>query len=280
MMSSNEQQKEWIGYEDVDIHHISFPYPWSEEADSVEFIKKELLKLEKKGISLSEDICGFMLETFQGWGAVFYPPVFVKHIERICKENGILLAFDEMQAGFARTGKAFGFQHYDVTPDLICCGKGMGGGVPLSGVIGKAEVMDLPEIGNMSSTHSANPLVCEAGLAVIEEIRRLNLIEETERKGKILFDELEKLRSTYPDRLKYVLGKGLIAAIHIYCPDSGEPDGLFTSRVAEKCLQKGLLVVHTGRESIKIGPPLTITDEALREGVEVIGEAFDEVEKS
>ena len=89
-----------------------------------------------------------------------------------------------MQAGFARTGKAFGFQHYDVVPDLICCGKGMGNGYPLSGVIGKGDIMDLPEVGNMSSTHSANPMACAVGLAVIEEIESGNLIEESNRKGK------------------------------------------------------------------------------------------------
>lgn len=77
--------------------------------------------------------------------------------------NDILLCFDEMQSGFGRTGKRFGFQHYDVVPDLFACGKGMGGGLPLSGVIGKAEIMDLPDIGNMSSTHSANPLAAQQG---------------------------------------------------------------------------------------------------------------------
>ena len=103
-----------------------------------------------------------------------------------CKENDLLLTFDEMQSGFARTGKAFGYEHYDVHPDLICCGKGMGNGYPLSGVIGKEEVMDLPDIGNMSSTHSANPMACSAGLAVLEEIHDKNLIEESKSKGKIL----------------------------------------------------------------------------------------------
>ena len=108
------------------------------------------------GVDISQDICGFMLETFQGWGAVFYPNDFVQSIEDICREYGILLTFDEMQSGFARTGKKFGYEHYDVIPDLICVGKGMGGGVPLSGVLGSNEIMDLPEVGNMSSTHSAN----------------------------------------------------------------------------------------------------------------------------
>lgn len=278
MLSSNLAQREWIGYQDADIHHIPFPYPWTLAGRTPEvFLDESLAKLEKGGIDLSQDICGFMLETFQGWGAVFYPPAYVQAIERICRKYGILLAFDEMQAGFGRTGKAFGYQHYGVTPDLICCGKGMGGGVPLSGVLGRAEIMDLPDVGNMSSTHSANPLVCAAGLAVIEEMEDRNLVAETERKGELLFDALGKLQARFPDRISHLLGRGLIAAVLFKHPDTGAADGLFTSHVAELCMQKGLLVVHTGRESIKIGPPLTITDEALLEGVEVLGEAIGEV---
>jgi 4-aminobutyrate aminotransferase-like enzyme len=217
-----------------------------------------------------------MLETFQGWGAVFYPAEYVQAIERVCRKHGILLAFDEMQAGFGRTGKAFGFQHYVVTPDLICCGKGMGGGVPLSGVIGRAAIMDLPDVGNMSSTHSANPLACAAGLAVIEEMENQNLVAESARKGELLFAALHKLQVRFPDHISHLLGRGLIAAVLFKQPETGTADGPFTSKVAELCMQKGLLVVHTGRESIKIGPPLTITDEALLEGVEVLGEAIAE----
>lgn len=278
MLSSNLVQREWIGYQDADIHHIPFPYPWTLDGRSGEtFLKDGLKTLERAGIDIRRDVCGFMLETFQGWGAVFYPKDFVQAIERVCRENGCLLAFDEMQAGFARTGQAFGFRHYGVVPDLICCGKGMGGGVPLSGVLGRAEIMDLPDVGNMSSTHSANPLVCAAGLAVLEEIESRDLIAETVRKGNLLFDGLGRLQKQFPDRIIRFFGCGLIAAVLFRHPQTGKPDGPFTSQVAERCMQKGLLVVHTGRESIKIGPPLTITDEALMEGVEVLGAAIAEV---
>lgn len=278
MMSSNLAQREWIGYQDPDIHHIPFPYPWALDGRTgVSFLGAALKKLESAGIDLAQDVCGFMLETFQGWGAVFYPEDFVQAIEGLCRQLGILLAFDEMQAGFGRTGRAFGFQHYGVTPDLICCGKGMGGGVPLSGVLGSAEIMDLPDVGNMSSTHSANPLVCAAGLAVIEEMEERNLVAETARRGNLLFDALRRLQARFPDRISNLLGRGLIAAVLFRDPQTGEADGPFTSRVAERCMQKGLLVVHTGRESIKIGPPLTIADAALLEGVDVLGEAIAEV---
>jgi len=278
MMSSNLAQREWIGFQDADIHHLPFPYPWVvEEPDAGKFLQSALDRLASQGVDLTQDVCGFMLESFQGWGAVFYPKAFVQAIERICKANNILLAFDEMQAGFGRTGRRFGFEHYEVSPDLIACGKGMGGGVPLSGVIGRAAVMDLPDIGNMSSTHSANPMVCAAGLAVIEELEQRNLVDEADRKGHLLFQGLAALQARFPDRIGNLLGKGLIAAVLFKDPQTGAPDGAFTSRVAERCMQKGLLVVHTGRESIKIGPPLTIDDEALQEGVMVLGEAIAEV---
>ena len=95
-----------------------------------------------------------MLETFQGWGAIFYPIKFINFIKKLSKDNNLLITFDEMQAGFARTGKPFGFEHYRIKPDIVCCGKGMGGGLPAE----FQKIMNLAGKGTMSSTHSANPL--------------------------------------------------------------------------------------------------------------------------
>ena len=277
MMSSNAEQKAWIGYEDPNIHHIDFPYPWLvSEEQGEEFFNKQLDSLKQRGLNLETDIAGFMLETFQGWGALFYPKSFVKAIRKFTEENSILLAFDEMQAGFARTGKKFGFEHYDVSPDLFACGKGMGGGVSLSGVIGRSEIMDLPEVGNMSSTHSANPLVCAAGLAVLEVINSKNLVAETARKGEILKGLLNYLKTSYPNVINNFYGEGLIASL-IFSDYENQSKSLLASKVSQKCMEKGLLVVHTGRESIKLGPPLVITDEAIIEAFEVIKESIDEV---
>ena len=278
MMSGNLSQKKWIGYLDPDIHHIPFPYPWiTDEKQGIDFLLEGINSLKRNGIDIEKDICGFMLETFQGWGAVFYPKSFVSKISDICKENNILLTFDEMQAGFARTGKKFGFEHYGVEPDLICCGKGIASGLPLSALVGRKDVMDLPEIGNMSSTHSANPISCIAGITTIEEIKRLNLVYESHRKSKILFDALSKMKEEFSDNISWVLGKGMIAAILFKNPSSDEPDCLSPSKICELAMQQGLLLVHTGRESIKIGPPLTISDDALIEGLNVLHKSIKKV---
>ena len=216
-----------------------------------------------------------MLETFQGWGAFFYPIKYVKKMREICDKFGILLCFDEMQAGFGRTGKNFGYEHYGVRADLICCGKGMGGGFPVSGVIGSAEIMDLPEVGNMSSTHSGNPIVCAAGIAVLDEIENRNLVLESARKGDILHQELNQLKKLFPKLISAIYGKGMVASI-VFNKTFSENVNFCVSKIVESCYQKGLLVVHTGRESIKIGPPLTISEEALIEGVEVLKQCISE----
>ena len=277
LLASNKTQREWINVKDQETIQIPFPYPWEvSESNGAKFARDSFSALESKGVSIKNDVCGVMLETFQGWAAAFYPKSYVQELRLICDDNGILLCFDEMQSGFGRTGKNFGYEYYEVIADLICCGKGMGGGFPISGVIGKAEIMDLPDVGNMSSTHSGNPVMSVAGLAVLEEIESKNLVNESLRKGNIMHKKLNALAQKFPDIISSIQGKGLIAAILF-------KNTLITnledkvSQLAEVCMQNGLLVVHTGRESIKLGPPLTINDEALTEGLDVLEESFCEV---
>ncbi len=273
-LSSNMAQKDWFYTHDPDVFYLPFPYPWEVgEANASEFFENSLDLLRNSGIDPQIDICGFMLETFQGWGALFYPNSFVKKVREVSMEIQALLCFDEMQAGFARTGKAFGFQHYEVEPDLICCGKGMGGGFPLSGVIGKSEIMDLPSIGNMSSTHSGNPLACAAGLAVIEEIERLNLIEKADTDGILLEKELQNLVDQYPLVLESTHGKGLIRSL-IFKDTSTATGSQLASSIVDYAFKNGLLLVHTGRESIKFGPPLTIPSSAIDESIEIIAQGL------
>jgi len=129
----------------------------------------------------------------------------------------------------------------------------------------------------MNTTHSANPLCCAAGLANLESIEADNLVMESERKGQLLHNLLRGLKGKYSDRISYIFGKGLIAGVVFEDPATGQPDSLFPSKVCERAMQKGLLLVHTGRESIKIGPPLTIPDEALIEGISVLEESIEDV---
>ena len=275
MMSGNIEQKNWIGHEDPNIHHINFPYPW-ETDNPREFFTLEIEKLiQEKELDPKKDLCGFMIETFQGWGAVFYQEEFVKELEKFAKENNIMIAFDEMQSGFGRTGKLFGYQHYGVEPDILCCGKGASSGLPLAIVLGSQEIMDLPDIGSMSSTHSANPLVSVAGMQNLDALLNDGLIDNSEILGKIFHSELKKLLKKYPDHLKHTQGKGLLAAL-IFMNNENEPLSDLCDKISEKAFQKGLLVVHTGRESIKLAPPLSISEEALIEGLRVLDECIGE----
>ena len=278
MMGYNQAQKEWIGYHDPAIFHLPFPYPWRKEAvdDPESYFFNNLKKLcADKGLDPKNDIAGIMLETFQGWGAVFYPKEFVKAVVKFAHENDILVAFDEMQAGFGRTGKLFGYMHYEVEPDILCLGKGAASSLPLSIVLGSSEVMDLPDIGSMSSTHSANPMVCAAGKANLESLLDDKLIENSEKLGVDFHDQLAKIKEKFPNQISSIQGVGLLAAV-IFHDENGNPLSSLCDKVAELCMQRGLIVVHTGRESIKMAPPLSISKDALTEGIEVFSSAIED----
>jgi len=269
MMTGSKPAREWIGYQDPNIHHLNFPYPW-EIDNPEEFFNIEIeLLLKDRGLDADRDLCGFMLETFQGWGAVFYPKDFVQALMKFAKKHNMLVAFDEMQAGFGRTGKLFGYEHYEVEPDILCCGKGASSGLPLAIVLGSKEVMDLPDIGSMSSTHSANPLVCVAGHQNLKVMLESGLINNSKNLGNIFHQRLNKIKDRYPSHLKYIFGRGLLAAL-IFIDENGNPLSGLCDKISEKAFQKGLLVVHTGRESIKLAPPLSMTKEALLEGLDVL----------
>lgn len=276
MMGWNPNQKTWIGYHDPNIFHIPFPYPWDSDAieDPKQFFKDGITNLcSDHGLDPALDLCGFMLETFQGWGAVFYPPEFVQALSEFSKEHNMLVTFDEMQSGFGRTGELFGYMHYGVEPDLLCCGKGASSGFPLALVLGSAEVLDLPDIGSMSSTHSANPIVCAAGKANLECLFEDGLIENSKELGVIFHQELEKIKCRFHEHLHRVEGKGLLAAL-IFKDNLGNPLASLCDAIAELCMQTGLLVVHTGRESIKLAPPLSVSGEAMLEGLGVLEQSI------
>jgi len=278
MMGWNPSQKEWIGYLDPNIYHLPFPYPWKSEAiqNPRKFFRDSIRELiESKNINPKTDLCGIMMETFQGWGAVFYPKEFVQEVSLFAKENDLLLTFDEMQAGFGRTGELFGYMNYGVEPDLLACGKGASSSLPLALVLGSKEIMDLPGIGSMSSTHSANPLVCAAGLANMQALIEDGMIENSKKLGVVFHEQLSLLQKKYSNYVSSVQGIGLLAAV-IFTDSHKKPLSELCDLISEKCLQTGLLVVHTGRESIKLAPPLVINEEELLEGLEAFSNAVEE----
>jgi len=282
MLKGDAKGSAWIGYQDPHIYHLTVPYPWSfpgfneDTYDWDAFLQRNMQGLASHGLQF-DTIAGFIVESYIGWSAYFFPKKLIQAIARFAKQHESLLTFDEIQSGFGRTGKLYAYQHYEVEPDMICLGKGLSASLPLSAVLGRRMIMDLPDVGSMSSTHSANPLCCAAGLANIETIISQGLVEESRKKGKMLHSLLKDLQGNYPDRISSLFGKGLVAAVIFKDPSTGDPDGIFASKVCEKAMQKGLLMVHTGRESIKIGPPLTIPEDALVEGIAVLRESIAEV---
>jgi len=265
------QSQKWIGYYDPHIHQVPFPYQWDlEEGDWEKVFEDHLTLLREKGVDPEDDISGFIFESYIGWAASFIPKEYVQAAEQFCRKHNILLAFDEIQGGFGRTGELFVYQHYDVEPDLIACGKGLSSSLPLAAVLGRKEIMDLPEVGSMSSTHSANPLSCAAGLANLQVIFEEKLVEASSKKGEILHNRLNDIKNKSNGYIKYVTGKGLLAALVFHDPQMGLPEKYLPSQICEKAMESGLLLVHTGRESIKIAPPLSIPLEALEEGLVVL----------
>ena len=278
MLSGNSEVLSAYGYSDPTVYCLPFPYPWVDARYSgAERFKKDINNLIKNGMKV-KNIAGFMVEAYRGWGVIFYPPGYIKALVNFARRNNILVAFDEIQGGFGRTGKMFTFQHYGIMPNLVLVGKGLSSSLPLSAVLGRKEIFNgADSLDAYHSTHSGNPLSCAAGLANLEELESKNLVRESARKGKILLNQLGTLKNKHKDRIAYVNGKGLVAAVLFKNPKTGKPDGEFASRVCERAMQKGLLLVHTGRESIKIAPPLTIPDAALKEGIAVLKESIEEI---
>lgn len=270
-IGGTEQSQGWIGYKDPNVFQIPFPYEWElNDINPKERFYQDIDTLLKRGVDFTKDICGIILESYIGWSAGFIPKSYVQEMSKFCRQHKILLAFDEIQGGFGRSGKWFVYEHYEVEPDLIACGKGISSSLPLSAVLGKSEIMDLPEVGSMSSTHSANPLSCAAGLANLEILCSENLIEVSRDKGEFLRKRLLDIQKKSEGYIREVTGKGLLAALIFQNPETKSPEILLPSLVCEKAMESGLLLIHTGRESIKIAPPFTIPLDALEEGLNVL----------
>ncbi len=268
-------QKTWIVNEDPAILHVPFPDGyWTEDTRFGLFLDT----LAKKGYR-SGTAAGVMFESYQGVGPDFAPVEYIQQLAQWCREQGALLIFDEVQAGFGRTGKFWAFEHYGVTPDLICCGKGISSSLPLSAVIGRADVMNQFPPGSMTSTHTGNPVCCAAALANLRRILAEGLPANAAKMGQILDAGLREVRARHRDVLGHYSCRGLVGGLQCTKPGSKKPDPDMAHSVVERCFHKGLLFfspVGAWGQTVKIAPPLTISAEAIREGVEVLGEALDE----
>ena len=270
MMSGNNTQSSWVGYYDKYMYNLDFPYPWSlKNQDIKKFFHKSLKKRFGKNFNFENKISGIIIEAFQGWGALFYPKEYIKCLKDFCKKNKILITIDEMQSGFGRTGHKFLYEYYKLNPDILCCGKGMGSGFPLSGVISNEKIMNLPNIGDMSSTHSANPLACSAGIATIEEIQKKKLVLNSKKLGKELSLKLKSFEKKFKKLISMTSSKGLIAAI-IFKNYKNKKSNVIADMICKEAYNNGLLLVNTGRESIKLGPPLVIDESNLKKALNII----------
>jgi len=266
--------KEWIVNLDPNIYQVPYPGYFRCENKDFSVFEETLLK---KGIT-SDCIAAVITETFQGGGASFMPKEYAQKLAQWCKRENVLLIMDEVQAAFGRTGKMFGFEHYGIIPDLICCGKATTSSLPLSAVIGKSEVMDVSE--PVMSTHTGNPVCVAAALANLELIQKEKLVENAAKVGEFLGDELNKIKDKYPDIIGVVLGKGLVYGMHIVKKGGKEPDGELAFRITQKCVEKGLMLfspVGFGGATIKICPPLNITKEAISDGILALRDAIREI---
>jgi len=268
-------QKSWIVNEDPAILNAPFPDGFWQTNTSFEVF---LSAIKQRGLK-PENIAGVMMETYQGVGPDFAPVEYVRRMAEWCKQHDVVLVFDEVQAGFGRTGKFWAFEHYGVTPDLICCGKGISSSLPLSAVIGRTKIMDQFGPGSMTSTHTGNPVCCAAALASLKKIAKENLTANAARLEKPLLDGLKKIQTRHPEVIGHVTARGLVGGMQILKRGRKEPDHDLAHSIIERCFHKGLLMfgpVGAWGQTVKIAPPLTITREALEEGVAVLNEATDE----
>src|SRR5512137_2788281 len=268
-------QKGWIVNEDPAIVQVPFPDGYWTEDTSFDLF---LATLAKKGLE-PKNVAGVMFETYQGVGPDFAPVEYIRRLAQWCKDHDALLIFDEVQAGFGRTGKFWAFEHYGVTPDLICCGKGISSSLPLSAVIGRTDIMDQFGPGSMTSTHTGNPVCCAAALASLKKIVKDNLTANAARLEKPLLDGLKKIQACHPEVIGHVTARGLVGGMQTVKPGKKEPDHDLAHAIIERCMWKGLLLfspVGAWGQTVKIAPPLTIPRDAMEEAVAVLSEATDE----
>jgi 4-aminobutyrate aminotransferase/(S)-3-amino-2-methylpropionate transaminase len=266
--------KEWIGQLDPGFVQIPFPDGFRTPDTSFEGFTRGL---REHGVEPNH-VAGVILETYQGGSGAFAPPEYMRALREWCTGHKTLLVCDEVQAGFGRTGTMWGFEHYGIVPDLACFGKGISSSLPLAAVAGRPDVMDLHPSGSMTSTHTGNPVCCAAALASIDLVLKEKLAENAREVGAVLHQKLRALQARTP-QIGSVDGKGLVAGMACVVPGSKEPDADLAWEVVRRSIEKGVLMfapVGFGGATVKISPPLVITEAAIHDSVTALEEAFAE----
>lgn len=227
-----------------------------------------------------ETIAAIVMEPVQGEGGFIVPDkAFVQRVYELCKQYGILFVADEIQTGFGRTGKYFAIEHFDVVPDLMTVSKSMGAGVPISGVIGRAEIMSAAQPGEIGGTYAGSPLGCKAALAVLEIMESENLNERAQRIGQKVIEKFQALSNKF-DQVDGIRGLGAMCALEIVKDKvSKTPDKEAVGKIVKEAEKRGLLLLSAGifGNVIRILVPLTITDDQLDEGLAIIEESMEAV---
>ncbi|RXJ88616.1 4-aminobutyrate--2-oxoglutarate transaminase [Arcobacter sp. CECT 8983] len=272
--------KKGFGPFPAEIYHL--PYPTQFNGTSVKDTLVALKNLFKVDI-LPEDIAAIIIEPIQGEGGFYQTPVeLLQELRRICDEHGIILIIDEIQTGFARTGKMFNIEYAGIEPDLMTMAKGIAGGYPLSAVVGKAEIMDSPIPGGLGGTYGGSPVGCAAGLAVLEVIEEEDLINRANQIGDIFNKRLNELKAKFPELISDVRNQGAMIALELMVDgDAEKPNVELTKAITANAQKAGLILLSCGFNSnvIRFLPALTMSDEIANEGLDKFDELFTSLAK-
>ena len=278
LTAKNMPYKEGFGPFAPEIYRVPMPYSFhwigNQATITQDAIEMVTSKIEKE--IGAHNVAAILIEPIQGEGGFVVPPLgFLPALSKYATEKGIVFIADEVQTGFARTGKMFAVEHESVVPDMIVTAKGIAGGLPLAAVTGRAEIMDSVHVSGLGGTYGGNPIACAAALGVFETMESEKLVERANHVGKILSDYLKALQAKYPV-IGEVRGRGAMQAIELVKPGSKDPNPEAMNAIVKYCQSKGVLVLTAGTYGnvVRFLPPIVITDELLRDALGVLEEAL------
>lgn len=265
------------------VTHVPFPNPYRPllQANDGENVGDAVIRYMEEVVFHKlvppTEVAGILIEPIQGEGGYIYPPDdFLPALRQLCDKYGILLIADEVQSGMGRTGKWWAIDHYGVEPDILCIAKGIASGIPMGVMMAKAELMTWPS-GSHGNTFGGNPLACAAALKTIELIET-QYLANSQKIGGIALDLLQKMQKDHPS-IGDVRGKGLMIGIEfVEDRNTKKPAVELRNEVVDQCFSKGLLTLGCGDSTIRITPPLCITEQEIREGLEIFSAAIKEAE--